>query len=215
MRCIFFSPECSGGSSISSELEGESSFFVAGACRFLPRGLLFGSLCSVAQIRDTIQRNIPSQPSAMSLLLNCFIHGETLGLFVGKIEKTETIYTLKTMIKEKKAPLFNHLDVTDFDLWMVDPLYSLLSTLQLKHYWQVNKPVSAKPAKTLADRIGDLGELGQFATKLQEPTDSLLDIFSTQPSHDCIHIIVKKSLGTRILYLNPHSSPRLSLVDYP
>ena len=53
----------------------------------------------------------------------------------------------------------------------------------------------ARPAKTLAERISHLGALSQFATELQEPVDSVLDVFPEQPLKGLLHIIVQKPLG--------------------
>jgi len=69
-----------------------------------------------------------------------------------------------------------------------------LSSLQLKHYWQLNEPVSSRPGKTLAEHISGLGELTQFAAELQEPMDSVLYVFPEQPPKG-LHIIVQKPLG--------------------
>ena len=69
-----------------------------------------------------------------------------------------------------------------------------LSSLQLKNYWQLKEPVSVRPEKTLVERISSLGELSQFATELQEPSDSVLDIFPEQLPKG-LHIIVQKPLG--------------------
>jgi hypothetical protein len=51
--------------------------------------------------------------------------------------------------------------------------------------------VSGRPVKTLAQRISGLGELSQFATELQEPMDSVLDVFPEQPRQG-LHIIVHR-----------------------
>jgi len=72
--------------------------------------------------------------------------------------------------------------------------------LQLKHYWQLNDPVSVRPAKTLAERISGLGNLSQFATELEDPSDSVLDTFREQPPKD-LHIIVQKPLGESYVVL--------------
>jgi hypothetical protein len=49
--------------------------------------------------------------------------------------------------------------------------------------------------ETLAERISGLGELSQFAAKLQAPADTVLDVFPEQPPKDLLHIIVQKPLG--------------------
>jgi len=54
--------------------------------------------------------------------------------------------------------------------------------------------VPARPARTLAERISGLGELSQFAAELEEPTDSVLDVFPEQPLKG-LHIIVQKPFG--------------------
>jgi hypothetical protein len=66
--------------------------------------------------------------------------------------------------------------------------------LQLKRYWQLNEPMSARPAKTLAEHISGLGEFSQFAAEMQEPVDSVLNVFPEQPPKG-LHIIVQKPLG--------------------
>ena len=70
-----------------------------------------------------------------------------------------------------------------------------LPDFQLKRHWQLNEPVSAIPEETLPERISGLGELSQFAAKLQESRVSVLDVFSVQPRKDLLHIIVQKPLG--------------------
>ena len=57
----------------------------------------------------------------MSLSLNCLIHSEvTEKMFTVKIPKTENVSILKDLIKEKKAPHFDHIAASDLVLWMVD-----------------------------------------------------------------------------------------------
>jgi len=51
-------------------------------------------------------------------LLNCFVLGDKDNLFTVKIPKTDNVI-LKDMIKEKKAPHFNHIAASDLDLWTV------------------------------------------------------------------------------------------------
>ena len=60
--------------------------------------------------------------------------------------------------------------------------------------------MSIKPAKTLIERINGLGDLSQFATELEDPSDSVLDIFSEQPPKG-LHIIVQKPLGESYVVL--------------
>ena len=57
----------------------------------------------------------------MSLSLNCLIHGEvTEQMFTVEVEKTKNVSILKDLIKEKKAPHFDHIAASDLDIWMVD-----------------------------------------------------------------------------------------------
>ena len=60
--------------------------------------------------------------------------------------------------------------------------------------------MSIRPPETLAERISGLGELSQFATKLQDPSDSVLDVFFEQPPKG-LHIIVQKPLGESYMAL--------------
>ena len=60
--------------------------------------------------------------------------------------------------------------------------------------------MSVRPAKTLAERISGLGNLSQFATKLEDPSDSVLDTFREQPPKG-LHIIVQKPLGESYVVL--------------
>jgi len=60
--------------------------------------------------------------------------------------------------------------------------------------------VSVRPAKTLAERISGLGNLSQFATELEDPSDSVLDTFREQPPKG-LHIIVQKPLGESYVVL--------------
>ena len=57
----------------------------------------------------------------MSLSLNCLIHGEvTEKMFTVEVEKTKNVSILKKLIKEEKAPHFDHIAASDLDIWMVD-----------------------------------------------------------------------------------------------
>jgi len=61
--------------------------------------------------------------------------------------------------------------------------------------------MSEGSAETLAERISGLGELSQFAVELQEPADSVLDVFPEQPPKNLIHIIVQEPLGESYVVL--------------
>ena len=64
----------------------------------------------------------------------------------------------------------------------------------MKHYWQLDEPFPAKPARTLAERVSRLGELSQFAAVMEEPTNDILEEFQEQPLKG-LHIIVQKPPG--------------------
>jgi len=54
------------------------------------------------------------------LSLNCFVLGDDPDrTFTVKIPKAENISILKDLIKEKKAPHFDHIAASDLDLWRV------------------------------------------------------------------------------------------------
>ena len=60
------------------------------------------------------------QPLAMSLSLNCLIHGEVQDkMFTVEVEKTKSVSILKKLIKEEKASRLEHIDASDLDLWDV------------------------------------------------------------------------------------------------
>ena len=57
----------------------------------------------------------------MSLSLNCLVLGdEPDKMFVVEVKETKYVSILKDLIKEKKAPHFDHVTASDLDLWMVD-----------------------------------------------------------------------------------------------
>ena len=59
--------------------------------------------------------------AAMSLSLNCLIHGEVQEqMFTVEIEKTKNVSILKDLIKEKKASRLEHVDASDLVLWRFD-----------------------------------------------------------------------------------------------
>jgi hypothetical protein len=56
----------------------------------------------------------------MSLSLNCFILGDKPDrTFTVEIPKNKNVSILKDLIKEKKAPHFDHIAASDLDLWLV------------------------------------------------------------------------------------------------
>ena len=55
------------------------------------------------------------------LSLNCFLLGdEPDRMFSVEIPKDKNVSILKKLIKEEKAPHFDHVDASDLDIWMVD-----------------------------------------------------------------------------------------------
>ena len=56
----------------------------------------------------------------MSLSLNCLVVGDDRDRsFTVKIPKNKNVSILKDLIKEKKACHFDHIDMSDLDLWQV------------------------------------------------------------------------------------------------
>jgi hypothetical protein len=72
-------------------------------------------------IHSTTTSNSQIGTIAMSLSLNCLIHGEVQEkMFTLEIEKTKNVSILKDLIKEKKAPHLDHVAASDLQLWKVD-----------------------------------------------------------------------------------------------
>ncbi|KIM46713.1 hypothetical protein M413DRAFT_23080 [Hebeloma cylindrosporum] len=57
--------------------------------------------------------------------------------------------------------------------------------------WKLSVPLPASPLRDFTRRLSSLGDLSQCATKLDEVTETLLDVFPNVPPKDNIHIIVE------------------------
>jgi hypothetical protein len=105
----------------------------------------------------------PSIPSVPILELNCFIRDDDpRHIFPVKIARTESVSTLKKLVKEEKKPALDHINADALELWMVDI------------------PVKDGFAEGLELRMED--ELS--------PVVPLLDVFSDPPTQKHLHIIV-------------------------
>jgi hypothetical protein len=61
------------------------------------------------------------QPLAMSLSLNCLIHGDDPDrMFTVEAEKTKNVSILKHLIKDQNPSSLGNIDVKNIDLWKVD-----------------------------------------------------------------------------------------------
>ena len=68
----------------------------------------------------------------MMLLLNCYLLGDDpYQIFSVEIEETKTVGILKSLIKEKNAPQFNHIVASKLKIWRVDlPVPNFLQSLE-------------------------------------------------------------------------------------
>jgi hypothetical protein len=118
----------------------------------------------------------------MSLSLNCFLLGDDPDrTFTVKVPKTDNVYILKSLIKEKKAPHLNHVAASDLDLWKAD-----------------------FPIDDLATELGNIN-LALYP-KLSPPTKKLTTFF-TDAVDDCLHVIAKAPGMSRQSSLSNHLSP--------
>jgi Crinkler effector protein N-terminal domain len=63
---------------------------------------------------------VPHPTSSSNLELNCFVHGDDpRHVFPVKIASTESVGTLKEVIKEKKKVALEHVDADALSLWKV------------------------------------------------------------------------------------------------
>jgi hypothetical protein len=102
----------------------------------------------------------------MSLSLNCLAIGDDPErAFTVEIPEVKNVSILKDLIKEKKAPHFNHIAASDLDLWQV-----------------------SFPIDDLETELGNIN-LARYL-KLSPPTKKLATFF-TDVADDCLHVIAK------------------------
>ena len=102
----------------------------------------------------------------MSLSLYCLaIDDDPERAFIVEIPKDESVSILKDLIKEKKAPQFDHIVASDLELWQV-----------------------SFPIDDLKTELGNIN-LAQYP-KLSPPGKKLTTFF-TNVADDCLHVIVK------------------------
>jgi hypothetical protein len=112
-----------------------------------------------------IQTGLSSEPLRL-LELNCFIIGDSCNnIFTVKIPKTESISTLKEVIKEKKNA-FRHIDADTLIVWQV----SILDD------------------SSLGKNLGEINLLDESSLR---PTQKLSGLFSEPPIQNHLHIVVK------------------------
>jgi hypothetical protein len=107
---------------------------------------------------------------AATLMLNCSVLGDDVSqVFPIKIANTESVGTLKETIKEKNPEAFRHVDARSLIIWKVsipnDRLQQSLTILDLT----------------------DESSLSSM--------DDLIDVFSEEPRHKHLHIVVKPPDG--------------------
>jgi hypothetical protein len=69
--------------------------------------------------------------------------------------------------------------------------------------------VLAKPTSGLSDRIQKLGtNFSYFADELDDPTESVSDIWSAQPANKAVHVLVKRRAAGEwsLLFLHMRSA---------
>jgi hypothetical protein len=97
--------------------------------------------------------------------------------------------------KRRERGILKDVDPTTLELWQV----SATDESRRKVTWLTflsfqpkdSNPIAVKPADSLAERVGSLGDsLAQCADKL-DPTDSLKIIFPIELPSEHIHIIVR------------------------
>ena len=110
---------------------------------------------------------VPVLNPTQLLSLNCFVLDDNVeNVFTVKVEKTENVSILKKLIKEEKAPHFDHVAASDLDLWIVD--------LRLDD-------LGAKPV-----HVNDLGTSSKLSARRKLST-----FFSGIVDDECLHIIAK------------------------
>jgi hypothetical protein len=108
---------------------------------------------------------------AAPLLFNCWVHGDDFSQVVPiKIANTKSVSTLKEVIKDKNPESFHGVDAHSLVLW------------------KVSIPVNRQFQQSIA--ILDLTD-----QTLLSSLDDLANVFSDQPHHKHLHIIVKPRVG--------------------
>jgi hypothetical protein len=107
---------------------------------------------------------------AATLHLNCWVHGEDVGqIFQIHIANTESVSTLKEVIKDKKKPELDHVAASSLTLWKV-----------------------SIPAGHLQKNLANVDI--PHETSLSS-MDDLVDVFSDEPHRKHLHIVVKPPDG--------------------
>jgi hypothetical protein len=96
-------------------------------------------------------------PDTLLLCLNCFVDGDQPNqTFTVEVPKIKNVSILKDLIKEKKAPHFNHVAASDLDLFLVSESF-LIDDLASKQPPSNGTPL--RPNKRLSSLFaGDLSE---------------------------------------------------------
>ncbi|KAJ4000617.1 hypothetical protein F5050DRAFT_1562559 [Lentinula boryana] len=106
------------------------------------------------------------RPPAPLLELNCLVLGDQRNvIFPVRIAATESVGSLREVIKEKKTHRFNRVDADDLVLWCV--------------------------SETVDENLQDKLQQADFPTKPSlSPIDELGTVFLDPPVRGCLHIVV-------------------------
>ena len=74
---------------------------------------------------------------------------------------------------------------------------TVIAWVILTPHWQINRPLEVGSLDNLLERIKPLGELSQFAIKLNEPMRRMSFYFPSQPPEDHLHIVVQKPVVSK------------------
>ena len=124
----------------------------------------------------------------------CLIDGDSTPFKVSCTSNTDINDLKKLIHKAHERQLLHNVDATNLVLWKVR--YSSCIGTDTEIYEQLNKATTVTPAKTLAHRVRLQGEdISTFSTKLEEPSDSVSEVFGGQPAPKSLHIIVQAPSG--------------------
>ena len=121
---------------------------------------------SSPELLDEFSLGRPTIPMSSTLNINCLVLGDDAShTFPIKIAKSDTVGSLRKLIKEEKSHTFQHVDADTLVLWKVSILVN----------WSLTQNLSNC---TFADESSLL------------PVDELSEVFSDSPARRHLHIVV-------------------------
>ena len=121
---------------------------------------------SSPELLDEFSLGRPTIPMSSTLNINCLVLGDDASrTFPIKIAKSDTVGSLRKLIKEEKSHTFQHVDADTLVLWKVSILVN----------WSLTQNLSNC---TFADESSLL------------PVDELSEVFSDSPAQRHLHIVV-------------------------